>query len=133
MKSLELILDPVTYRDLALFAGGSNDHNPIHLDRNVAKEAGYEDVFAQGMLSMAFLGRLLTDHFAQEQLQQFGVRFCDIVQVGDQLTCIATLKPAAPADLSGDEYELEVWANKSHLVLKGHATLKNLENSKGKI
>ena len=45
---------------LALYCGGSGDHNPIHVDIDFAKAAGYDDVFAHGMLSMAILGRLLT-------------------------------------------------------------------------
>ena len=38
---------------LALFAGASGDHNPIHIDLDVARSAGLDDVFAHGMLSMA--------------------------------------------------------------------------------
>ena len=45
---------------LALFAGASGDHNPIHIDIDVARRAGMPDVFAQGMLGMAWLARLLT-------------------------------------------------------------------------
>ena len=46
--------------ELALFAGASGDHNPIHIDIDFARKAGMPDVFAHGMLSMAWLGRLLT-------------------------------------------------------------------------
>ena len=43
--------------DLAGHAGpvrGSGDHNPIHIDLDVARSAGLDDVFAHGMLSMAY-------------------------------------------------------------------------------
>ncbi len=56
-----LIVDQISRTTLALFAGASGDHNPIHIDLDVARSAGLDDVFAQGMLSMAYLGRLLTD------------------------------------------------------------------------
>ena len=71
-------IPPISRTTLALFAGASGDHNPIHLDQDVARSAGLDDVFAQGMLSMAYLGRLLTDWAPQESLRSFEVRFVAI-------------------------------------------------------
>ena len=45
---------------LALYAGASGDHNQIHIDIDFARRARMPDVFAHGMLSAAYLGRLLT-------------------------------------------------------------------------
>ncbi|MDT4885944.1 hypothetical protein FQZ97_1222400 [compost metagenome] len=45
------------------------------------------DVFAHGMLSMAYLGRLLTQWVDQRQLREYGVRFAAITQLGDAITC----------------------------------------------
>ena len=56
-----LELPPISRYTLALYAGASGDHNPIHIDSDFAKAAGMPDVFAHGMLSMAYLGRMLTD------------------------------------------------------------------------
>ena len=70
-----LVLPPVDRATLALFAGASGDHNPIHIDTDFARRAGMPDVFAQGMLSMAWLARMLTLWTAQENLREFGVRF----------------------------------------------------------
>lgn len=72
---------------LALFAGGSGDHNPVHLDLDVARSIGMDDVFAQGMLSMAYLGRLLTDNFPQHQLRSFATRFAAITPINAVPTC----------------------------------------------
>jgi acyl dehydratase len=72
---------------LALFAGASGDHNAIHIDIDYARKAGMADVFAHGMLSMAYLGRLLTQWVDQRQLRQFGVRFVGITHLGHQITC----------------------------------------------
>ena len=55
-----LQLAPVDRQTLALFAGASGDHNPVHIDIDFARKAGMPDVFAHGMLGMAWLGRLLT-------------------------------------------------------------------------
>ena len=76
---------------LALYCGGSGDHNPIHVDRDFAQAAGYKDVFAHGMLSMAILGRMLTNWTAQENIKTFSVRFSAITQVLDEVTAAATI------------------------------------------
>ncbi len=83
----ELKLPPIDRTTLALFAGASGDHNPIHIDIDFARKAGMDDVFAQGMLSMAYLGRLLTDWAPQDRLRSFNVRFAGITHLGDLLTC----------------------------------------------
>ncbi|MEV5407885.1 MaoC/PaaZ C-terminal domain-containing protein [Thermopolyspora sp. NPDC052614] len=84
-----LALRPITRTTLALFAGGSGDHNPIHLDLDVARGAGLDDVFAHGMLSVAYLGRLLTDHVPQSRLRELGTRFVAITPVNAEPTCHA--------------------------------------------
>ena len=55
---------PITRHTLALYCGASGDHNPIHVDIDFAKAAGFPDVFAHGMLVMAYLGQALTDAVA---------------------------------------------------------------------
>ena len=52
---------PITRHTLALYCGASGDHNPIHVDLDFARAAGFPDVFAHGMLVMAYLGQALTD------------------------------------------------------------------------
>ncbi len=79
--------DPVNRTTLALYCGASGDHNPIHVDIDFAKKAGMPDVFAHGMLSMAYLGRLLTNWAPQERLRSYSVRFAAITQLGDAITC----------------------------------------------
>ncbi|SFS14609.1 Acyl dehydratase [Microbacterium sp. cf046] len=78
---------PISRTTLALFAGASGDHNPVHLDSDLAKSAGLDDVFAQGMLSMAYLGRLLTGWVPQERIRSFQVRFAAITPVHARPTC----------------------------------------------
>lgn len=76
---------------LALYCGGSGDHNPIHVDSDFAQAAGYDDVFAHGMLSMAILGRMLTNWTAQENIKSVSVRFVAITKVMDAVTATATI------------------------------------------
>lgn len=82
-----LTAGPITPLTLALFAGGSGDHNPIHVDRSIATSVGFADVFAHGMLSMAYLGRALTDWAGPTAVREFGVRFAAITPVGAEVSC----------------------------------------------
>jgi acyl dehydratase len=70
-----------------LFAGASGDHNPMHVDLDAAKSVGLPDVFAHGMLSMAYLGRLLTNWVPQHRIRSYRVRFAAIAPVHGQPTC----------------------------------------------
>lgn len=79
--------EPITRATLAFYAGASGDQNPIHIDIDFAKRAGMPDVFAHGMLSMAYLGRLLTNWAPQTAIRRFTVRFTAITHVGDAVTC----------------------------------------------
>lgn len=82
---------PISRTTLALFAGGSGDHNPIHIDLDAAHGAGMDDVFAHGMLSMAYLGRMLTAWIPQERLRTLRVRFTAITPVHAAPVCTGTV------------------------------------------
>ena len=82
-----LVLPPISRLGLALYCGASGDHNPIHVDIDFAKSAGMPDVFAHGMLSAAWLGRLLTNWVPQSAIRSLDVRFAAITQVGETITC----------------------------------------------
>jgi len=86
-KIPDLVIEPITRPTLALYAGASGDHNPMHIDLDFAKEAGMKDVFAHGMLIMAYLGRAVTNIVPQSNLKNFNVRFSSITNIGDILTC----------------------------------------------
>lgn len=82
-----LSIPPISRTTLALFAGASGDHNPIHIDLDNAKSAGLDDVFAHGMLSMGYLGRYLTELAPQAAVRNFHVRFTSITPVHGAPTC----------------------------------------------
>jgi len=87
MASLEK--PPITRHTLALYCGASCDHNPMHVDLDFARANGVDDVFAHGMLSMAYLGELLCRIAGPEDIRSFSVRFSAIVPVGAEITCTA--------------------------------------------
>lgn len=115
-----LAVGRVTRTTLALFAGGSGDHNPIHVDLDVAQLAGMDDVFAHGMLSMAFLGRLLTNTFGPHGLLSFSTRFAAITPVGAEPTCTGEVVAVDGAVLTLD---LRVTLPDGTVTLTGAATI----------
>ena len=78
---------PISRLTLALYCGASGDHNPIHVDTDFAKAAGMPDVFSHGMLSMAWLGQVLTRWVPQIAIRDYSVRFAAITQVGERIFC----------------------------------------------
>jgi acyl dehydratase len=78
---------PITRHTLALYCGASGDHNPIHVDIDFARAAGFPDVFSHGMLVMGYLGQALTDAVAPHRIRSFSTRFAAITQLGARLTC----------------------------------------------
>ena len=91
-KIPDLMIDPIKRSTLALYAGASGDHNPIHIDLDFAKKVGMRDVFAHGMLIMAYLGKAVTNIVPQSNLKNFSVRFSSITNIGDILTCSGEVK-----------------------------------------
>lgn len=87
-----LTMGPVGTADLVRYAEASGDFNPIHLDETYARAQGLDGVIAHGMLTMATVGRMLTD-FAQDSadLVDFGVRFRGMVRPGDTVICEGTV------------------------------------------
>ncbi len=115
-----LAVGTVTRTTLALFAGGSGDHNEIHLDSDVARAAGMDDVFAQGMLGMAHLGRLLTDTFGPHAVRSFATRFTAITPVNATPVCTGTVVAVEDGLLTLD---LSVALADGTVTLAGTATV----------
>lgn len=80
-------VERISRRTLALFAGASGDHQPVHIDIDAARARGREDVFAHGMLSMAYLSRYLTEWVPQERIRSFKARFAAITPVYAEPVC----------------------------------------------
>lgn len=87
----ELHFGPITRQMLALYAGASGDHNPVHIDSDFAQAAGLRDVFAHGMLTCGALARVVTRWSGVARLREFGCRFTAITQVHDRMTLRAVV------------------------------------------
>lgn len=93
-----LALPPISRTTLALFGPASGDLNPIHLDLDVARSAGLDDVFAHGMLSAAYLGRLLTGWVDQRRIRSLRTRFVAVTPVHGQPTCTGRVVAVTEVD-----------------------------------
>lgn len=110
----------VTRTALALYAGASGDHNPVHIDLDACREVGIDDVFAHGMLSMAYLGRLLTDWVPQHRIAEFGVRFSAITPVNTTPVCRGAVTSVEDGRA---RLELTVSLPDGTVTLRGHAVI----------
>jgi len=72
---------------LAMFAGASGDHQPTHIDIDAAHAKGRDDVIAHGMLSMAYLSRVLLEFVPQERIRSYNARFVAITPIYAEPTC----------------------------------------------
>jgi len=125
-----LSTEKISRTTLALYAGASGDENPIHIDIDFAKSAGMDDVFAHGMLSMAYLGRLLTNWVDQRCIKKIDVRFTAITPLFAQIICTGEVKNKEVID--GQEIiEVLVEAkdsNSGEVKISGMAILNLTEN-----
>ena len=110
----DLIVGPISRTNLALYAGASGDHNPLHIDTDYANRIGLPDVIAHGMLIMGYLGRVLTNNMNQNQILEYGVQFSSITNIGDVLCCSGIVK--------------EISGNKNNKILKLELNVKDQDN-----
>ena len=96
---------------LKRYADASGDQNPIHQDEDFAKSVGLPDVIAHGMLTMALVGKFVSDWGGGPQsVKEFSARFvkpvivpkdehvdltvsatvAELIEVGARLTISAT-------------------------------------------
>jgi acyl dehydratase len=111
---------PAGAADLALYAEASGDMNPLHLDIEFARSAGFDKLVVHGMLGMAHMGRLLTNTFLPASIKSFSARFTAVILAGEQLCYEATL-----VENDGDFYtlSLEATAAAGVVAIKGDAII----------
>lgn len=86
---------PIRREDLRRYSEASGDSNPLHLDPEFARQAGFADVIVHGMFGMALLGRLIEDHIVKHGLLRFRARFRKVIEVDQAIVCRARLATRA--------------------------------------
>jgi acyl dehydratase len=90
---------------LKRYADASGDQNPIHQDEDFALSVGLPNVIAHGMLTMALVGKYISDLAGgSANVLEFGARFIKpvIVPAGQEvdLTVTATISDMADGKIS---------------------------------
>lgn len=71
------------------YAAASGDHNPIHVDENIARMAGLPGIIVHGLCTMAFTSKVAIDRLCggnPERLRRLAVRFSRPVRPGETIT-----------------------------------------------
>ena len=116
----EAVYGPFDREQLRRYAEASGDTNPLHLDPQFARQAGFDDVIVHGMLGMALLGRLVTEHLPTLRMTRLRTRFRAVIDLGQTIVCAAKLER-----LSQETAEVELIGRNAAgtVVLEGSATL----------
>ena len=112
---------------LKAYANASGDQNPIHQDEVFAKSVGLPDVIAHGMLTMALVGKFVTDWAGgAATVKEFSGRFTKpvVVPINQKvdLTVAATVSEIAAGmarlDITATSQGVKVLGMAKALVLK---------------
>jgi acyl dehydratase len=106
---------------LKAYAEASGDHNPIHQNEEFAVSVGLPNVIAHGMLTMALVGKYVTDWAGgSAAVKEFSARFVKPVIVpADQkvdLTVSATV-----SEMDGDRVSIALSATSAGIKVLGMA------------
>ena len=108
-----MLPEKVFYLDRAMlkqYADASGDQNPIHQNEEFAKAVGLPNVIAHGMLTMALVGKYVTDFAGgSEHVKEFSGRFMKPVVVPADQKVDLTVSGSVVA-VDGNQITLELSA-----------------------
>ena len=114
----------VFYLDRAMlkaYADASGDQNPIHQNEEFAKAVGLPNVIAHGMLTMALVGKYVTDFAGgSEQVKEFSGRFMKPVVVPADQKVDLTVSGNIVA-VEGNQITLELSATSAGVKVFGNS------------
>ena len=106
---------------LVAYANASGDDNPIHQNEEFALSVGLPNVIAHGMLTMALVGKYVTDWAGgSASVKEFGARFVKpvIVPAGQKVNLTVS---ATVAEVDGDRISLTLSATSAGVKVLGMA------------
>ncbi len=106
---------------LKQYADASGDQNPIHQDEAFAKSVGLPDVIAHGMLTMALVGKYVSDIAGGSvNVLELGGRFTKPVIVPASVDVDLTVS-ATVTDVEGGKISLSLSATSADVKVLGMA------------
>jgi acyl dehydratase len=119
----ELVKPPIDETQLVMYAGASGDFNPLHTVHAFGEKAGFGGVIAHGMLSMGFVGQVMTDWVGNKALAKLSVNFRTITKPKDVVTCKGTItKKYSEGDRNLVDVDLVAQNQKGEKTIVGKAT-----------
>ena len=106
---------------LKAYADASGDHNPIHQSEEFALSVGLPNVIAHGMLTMALVGKFITDWAGgSANVKEFSARFIKpvIVPEGEKVDLTVT---ATVIEIDGAKIKLDCVATSAGVKVLGMA------------
>jgi len=105
---------------IGLFSQGTQDPNPIHVDDDFARRAGFPQVLQQGPMTTTHFARLLEQQVGRDRLKVLDVTFTAPVFPEETLRLVATVR-----DPGGPEVTCELSATKEDgtQAAKGEAVI----------
>jgi len=116
--------EKVFYLDRALlkqYADASGDQNPIHQNEEFALSVGLPNVIAHGMLTMALVGKYVSDFAGgSANVLEYSARFTKpvIVPAGEKVDLAVS---ATVAEVNGDKVSLTLSATSAGVKVLGMA------------
>jgi acyl dehydratase len=99
----------VNRKKLVIYADASGDSNPIHLNEEIAKSVGLENVIAHGMYTMGLAGQYVSAIAGSANVREFSARFTKPVVVPAD-TDVELIVSATVAEVNSDSIRLEITA-----------------------
>lgn len=106
---------------LKKYADASGDQNPIHQDEAFAKSVGLPDVIAHGMLTMALVGKFVSDWAGgSAKVKEFSARFTKpvVVPAGEKVDLTVS---AAIAEITDRGISVNIVATSGGVKVLGMA------------
>jgi 3-hydroxybutyryl-CoA dehydratase len=89
---------PISRADIARFCTTINDFNPMHLDDEFARSAGFAGAIAHGPLVLGHLAMMVARLAGLERITRFSGRLVAPTPVGQKISCTATLAAVREAE-----------------------------------
>ena len=106
---------------LKAYADASGDQNPIHQNEEFAVSVGLPNVIAHGMLTMALVGKYITDWAGgSASVKAYSARFIKpvIVPAGEKVDLTVT---ATVVEIDGEQIKLDLVATSAGVKVLGMA------------
>ena len=106
---------------LKAYADASGDQNPIHQNEEFALSVGLPNVIAHGMLTMALVGKYISDWAGDPaNVKEFSARFIKPVIVPAHESVDLTVN-ATVVEINGDRIKVEITATSAGVKVLGMA------------